>query len=106
VTLMRPILPPNEDRDLADIEKEPGFATYGWMPPLCPWCGQWLRPVDFQPAGMPFAAKAGCPAYHGLFAFSQQRWVNVRPPDVQMGGDGAWWTSLTVEQLQAMALEC
>jgi hypothetical protein len=104
---MYPILPPNENRDLDDIEHERPYTTYAWMPPLCPRCGQWLRPVDMRPAGMPFRANAGCPAYHGLFAFSQQRWVDVRPPkNVKIGGDGAWWSSVTVEQLQAMALEC
>ncbi len=101
--MMYPIMPPLGNRNLADIEQETPYTTYAWEPPLCPWCAQWLRPVDMRPVGMPFQAIAACPAYHGLYAFGQTRWVDFRPPKVARGSDGAWWTSLTIEQLQGMA---
>lgn len=103
---MYPILPPFEDRRIDDIEKEPGFATYAWEPPLCPWCGQWLRPVDMRPVGLPFQATNACPFYHGLLAFSQTRWVDVRPPKTVLGGDGAWWSSISIQELRLVAAEC
>lgn len=98
-----PILPPGESYDLDDIEHKKPYVTYAWAPPLCPWCGQWLRPVDMRPVGLPFEATTACPSYHGLFAFSQTRWVDFRPPKIARGGDGAWWTSLTTQQLLTMA---
>lgn len=104
--MMWMVMPPWEHRDLDDIEHEPGFATYAWAPPLCPWCGQWLRPVDMRPMGMPFKAITACPAFHGLFTFNQTRWADFRPPKIDRGSDGAWWTSLTIEQLRTMATEC
>ncbi len=102
------ILPPKDQhRNLDDIEKNAPFVTYTWKTPLCPWCAQWLRSVDFRPLGLPWVAKAGCPAYHGLWAFGQNRWVDVRPPkNVSRGGDGAWWTTVTVKELQAQSNDC
>ena len=100
---MMPLLPPDDSYDLDDIEKEPGFVTYAWWPPLCPWCAQWLRPVDMRPIGIPFKAITACPAYHGLFAAHLKRWVDLRPPNITRGSDGAWWTSLTTEQLLNMS---
>ena len=98
---MYPIMPPWEDQDLADIEKKTPFTTYAWQPPLCPWCGQWLRPMDMRSVGLPFQEIMACPFYHGLY--TQARWVDFQPPNVARGSDGAWWTSVTVEQLQGMA---
>ncbi len=93
--------PQDQLRNLDDIEKTKPFSTYAWETPLCPWCAQWLRRVDFRPIGLPFEARAGCPAYHGLWAFGQKRWFDVRPPkNVARGSDGAWWTSVTVEELR------
>ena len=102
------ILPPKDQhRNLDDIEKDTPFVTYAWKRPLCPWCAQWLRNVDFRAIGLPWAVKAGCPAYHGLWAFSKKRWVNIQPPkNVTRGGDGAWWTSVTIEELQALDNNC
>lgn len=100
---MDAIPPLHDHQHLGDIEKETPFVTVAWQPPLCPWCAQWLRPVDMRPVGMPFKAVSACPLYHGLFAFGQSRWVDLRPPKIARGSDGAWWTSLTIEQLQAMA---
>lgn len=102
------ILPPKDQhRDLDDIEKNTPFVTYAWERPLCPWCGQWLRATDFRPAGLPWEARTGCPNYHGLWASGQERWMNIRPPkNVQRGSDGAWWTSVTVEELQAQDTNC
>lgn len=97
---------PNEALDLDNIEKETPYVTCAWWPPLCPWCGQWLRQVDMRPVGMPFVARTACPAYHGLFAYNQTRWVDFRPPKVARGSDGAWWTSLTTDQYRIMASEC
>ncbi len=88
-----------------DSEKEPGFVTYAWWPPLCPWCAQWLRKVDMRPVGLPFVARTACPSYHGLFVHSQMNWRDLRPPKITRGGDGAWWTSLTMEQLQRIDSE-
>ena len=102
---MLPMLPPWENRDLDDIEQETPFVTYAWAPPLCPWCGQWLRPVDMRPMGMPFKATTGCPLYHGLYTFNQTRWVDFRPPEIVRASDGAWWTTLDAKQLRTMATE-
>ena len=99
---MLPVMPPWEDRDISDIENEPPFATYGWNPPLCPWCGQWLRPMDMRPLGLPLKAATACPFYHGMLAFSQRKWVDLRPPKVERGGDGAWSSTLTLDQIRAM----
>lgn len=97
------ILPPKDQpSNLDDIEKNTPFVTYVWERPLCPWCAQWLRVVDFRPIGLPWEARAGCPNFHGIWAFSQNHWVDVRPPaNVARGGDGAWWTSVTIEELRA-----
>ena len=95
-------LPPSDQpRNLDDIEKDKPFSTYAWETPLCPWCAQWLRLVDFRSIGLPWEARAGCPSFHGLWAFSQKRWLDVRPPkNISRGGDGAWWTTVTVKELQ------
>ena len=103
---MLPVMPPWEDRDLRTIEQERPFVTYGWTPPLCPWCAQWLRPVDMRPLGLSIKAATACPDYHGMLAFGQKKWVNLRPPNTKRGGDGSWWTPLTIDQLKAMATEC
>ncbi len=102
------ILPPQHDhRNLDDIEKDTPFVTYAWERPLCPWCAQWLRHVDFRPIGLPWAARAGCPAFHGLWAFSKKHWLDVRPPkNISRAGDGAWWTSVTIEELRAQDQFC
>ncbi len=102
------ILPPKDQhRSLDEIEKDTPFVTYAWERPLCPWCAQWLRHVDFRPIGLPWGARAGCPAFHGLWAFSKKRWLNVSPPtNVMRGSDGAWWTTLTIEELQAADNNC
>ncbi len=101
-------LPPHDQlRNLDDIEKDKPFSTYAWETPLCPWCAQWLRSVDFRPIGLPWKANAGCPSYHGMWAFSKNRWVDVQPPvNVLRGSDGAWWTSVTIEELQAKSNGC
>ncbi len=103
---MYPLLPPDHPYSAKDVEKEPGFVAYAWWPPLCPWCAQWLRQVDFRPIGLPFVARTACPSYHGLFVTSQMAWMDLRPPKNARGGDGAWWTSLTVEQLRSIDSEC
>ena len=94
--------PPNDNRNLDDIEKDKPFVTYVWDRPLCPWCAQWLRFVDFRPVGLSFGAKAGCPNFHGLWAFGQDRWLDVRPPkNIERGGDGAWWSTISEDELNA-----
>ncbi len=102
------ILPPKDQHlNLDEIEKDTPFVTYAWERPLCPWCAQWLRHVDFRPIGLPWGARAGCPNFHGLWAFSKKRWLNVRPPtNVTRGSDGAWWTSVTIEELRAADNYC
>lgn len=101
---MFPLLPaPGESHNLDDIEKETPFVTYAWSPPLCPWCGNWLRKVNMRPVGIPFVVRMACPSYHGLYAFNQTRWVDFRPAAIQRGGDGAWWTTLDTHQLWAMS---
>jgi len=100
---MLPVMPPWEDRDISAIEHERPFATYGWNPPLCPWCGHWLRPMDMRPLGLPIKAATACPFYHGMLAFGQKKWVDLRPPRVERGSDGFWHSSLTVGQLVDMA---
>ncbi len=102
---MLPVMPPWEDRDLRIIEHERPFVTYGWNPPLCPWCAAWLRPVDMRAIGLPVKAATACPAYHGMLAFGQQKWVDLRPPGKERGGDGFWWSTLTIGQQRAMACE-
>ncbi len=96
------ILPPHDDqRALDDIEKEPPFVTYAWARPLCPWCAQWLRPVDMRPIGLPFTVRLGCPYFHGLFAFSRGCWMDYRVPQIARGGDGAWRTSIGVDEMRS-----
>jgi hypothetical protein len=102
---MYPILPGPKDYSLEDAECEKPFAIYVWESPLCPRCGQWLRPVDMRPVGQPFQATAACPSYHGLLIHNQTVWADLRPPKAQRGGDGAWCSSLTAEQLRVMAAE-
>lgn len=100
-TPMMPMLPPKGQRAFGDIEKERPFVTYAWVSPLCPWCGQWLRKVDMQPRwGIPFIATAGCPAYHGMTAHGGTKWVDFKPPDIECGGDGAWWTEIKPEHYE------
>lgn len=100
---MPPYTPPSDGiHNLDDIEKETPFVTYAWWPPLCPWCGQWLRGVDLRPIGQDFIAKLACPSYHGLVGHGQTRWVDLRPPAVQQGGDGAWWCTVSAAQLWVM----
>lgn len=92
-------------RNLDDIEQEIPFVTYAWFPPLCPWCGSWLRRVDFTPAGLPLQATAACPFYHGLLVHGQKHWIDFRPPAIQRGSDGAWWTTFDAQQFRSMSTE-
>lgn len=95
---MMPMLPPKGERDLDEIEKERPFVTYAWASPLCPWCGSWLRKIDMRPRwGIPFIVTAGCPSYHGMTSHGGTKWVDFKPPDVERGGDGAWWTEIKPE---------
>ena len=96
------ILPSHNDQcNLDALEKNPPFATYMWARPICPWCAQWLRPVDMRPIGLPFTVQLGCPYFHGLFVFSQGRWMDYRVPQIARGGDGAWWTTIDQTEIRA-----
>lgn len=96
---MMPMLPPkNSQRDMDEIEKESPFVTYAWGSPLCPWCGSWLRQVNMMPRwGIPFIASHGCPSYHGMTTHGGTKWADFKPPKVERGGDGAWWSEIEPE---------
>lgn len=98
-----PILPLPGNHNAEELEQHKPFAVYGWNPPLCPYCGSWLRQVDMRPRGLPFRAASACPYFHGLLVGGQTSWRDLKPPKARRGSDGAWWTTLTTEQLQQMA---
>lgn len=101
------IMPPWEDRDLSTIEQERPFVTYWWNPPLCPWCGQWLRSVDMRPLG---AAHQGRHCLPVLPRDARLRSEEVARPPPAEGAAGQRRLlvdyPMTAEQQRALACGC
>ncbi len=79
-------------------QKEAGspFVSFGWNPPLCPYCASWLEMNVIEGTKDYIAI---CPNHHGYYISILNKWFNLYPPDkLEHGGDGAFADTFLPDQ--------
>lgn len=68
-------------------EAKSPFVSFGWNPPLCPYCASWLEMYGIEGTKSYIAT---CPAHHGYYISAIKKWFDFYPMDkLERGGDGA-----------------
>ncbi len=83
---------------LGTKEQEEGspFVSFGWRPPLCPYCASWLEMNVIEGTKSYIAI---CPNHHGYYISILKKWFNLYPPKkLERGGDGAFTDTFLPDQ--------
>ena len=77
-------------------EKGSPFVSFGWKPPLCPYCASWLEMNVIQGTDGYIAT---CPHHHGYYISAINKWFDLHPmKKLERGGDGAHVDTFSSDQ--------